>query len=179
MRGVLVGAVVVVVLAMVAVLLVRRELGSRPAVDRLAFIKERVRKHFPDAPQISTATLASRLAVGEQIVLLDVRSPAEFEVSHLRGAIRVDPTDHDRALPAEVRAGAKVVAYCSVGWRSSELVEKLRLSGIEAENLEGSIFQWVAEDRPVYRGDEPVAVVHPYSPAWAWLVDPHRRGPVG
>ncbi|MDA8021215.1 MAG: rhodanese-like domain-containing protein [Thermoanaerobaculia bacterium] len=143
-------------------------------VDRLAFIKNRVRLQFPSAPQLSTEALARRLDVGEEIVLLDVREPEEYAVSHLPGAVRVDPGAHP-ALPEGVDSSLPVVAYCSVGWRSSHWVEGLRSQGIDAMNLEGSIFQWVAEDRPLKRDEETVYVVHPYSRAWSWLVNPEDR----
>ena len=143
-------------------------------VDRLAFIKDQVRRRFPLAPQISTDELATRLTSGERLVLLDVRNPEEYAVSHLPGAIRVDP-NASPALPVGIGSDVPVVAYCSVGWRSSKWVEALRNQGVDAVNLEGSIFQWVAEDRPLRRGAELVDVVHPYSSAWAWLVDPDDR----
>ncbi|MEM8934475.1 MAG: rhodanese-like domain-containing protein [Acidobacteriota bacterium] len=144
------------------------------AVDRLGWIKERVRRQFPDAPQLSTADLARRLAADEPLTLLDVRRPEEYAVSHLAGAIQVDP-EEEPSLPPGLDASRPVVAYCSVGWRSSKWVEALRADGIDAVNLEGSIFQWAAEDRPLVRGDQPVTVVHPYGRAWAWLVDPQDR----
>ncbi|MEM1182900.1 MAG: rhodanese-like domain-containing protein [Acidobacteriota bacterium] len=150
------------------------QVAERGAVERLSWIKARVRRQFPDAPQLSTGDFQRRLDAGEAFVVLDVRGAEEFAVSHLPGAIRVDP-DAEPALPAGVAVDVPVVAYCSVGWRSSKWVEGLRRRGVDAVNLEGSIFQWAAEDRPLESGGEPVAVVHPYSRAWAWLVDPERR----
>ena len=144
------------------------------AVDRLGWIKERVRRQFPEAPQLSTADLDRRMQAGESLTLLDVRRPEEYAVSHLPGAIRVDP-NAEPTLPPGVDASRPVVAYCSVGWRSSKWVEALRADGVDAVNLEGSIFQWAAEDRALVRGDQPVTVVHPYGRAWAWLVDPQDR----
>ena len=143
-------------------------------VERLAFFKDQVRKRFPQAPQLSTAELATRLASGEEIVLLDVREPEEYAVSHLPGAVRVDPGAGPE-LPPGVDPDLPVVAYCSIGWRSSSWVEGLRDQGVDAVNLEGSIFQWVAEDRPLVQGQAPTGVVHPYSRLWGWLVDPEDR----
>ncbi|MEO1087969.1 MAG: rhodanese-like domain-containing protein, partial [Acidobacteriota bacterium] len=131
-----------------------------------------MRSQFPDAPQLATSDFHRRLEAGERFVVLDVRSAEEYAVSHLPGAIRVDPASPP-ALPAEAAATAgdpvTVVAYCAVGWRSSKWVEGLRRQGVDAVNLEGSIFQWIAEDRPVERGGRPVTVVHPYAQPWAWL----------
>lgn len=143
-------------------------------VERLAFFKDQVRKRFPKAPQLSTDELAARLASGEEIVLLDVRKPEEYAVSHLPGAVRVDP-GASPSLPPGVDPDLPVVAYCSIGWRSSKWVEGLRDQGVDAMNLEGSIFQWAAEDRPLRSGDETTSVVHPYSRLWGWLVESEHR----
>ena len=100
-------------------------------------------------------------------MLLDVRGPEEFAVSHLAGARRA------QSLEAAVRVldGAPktvpVVAYCSVGYRSSALVRKLMEAGyVDVHNLEGSIFEWANEGHPVERGGRVVGEVHPY--AWPW-----------
>ena len=143
-------------------------------VERLTFFKDQVRMRFPQAPQLSTDELAARLESGEEIVLLDVRRPDEYAVSHLPRAVRVDP-NAAATLPPGVDPDLPVVAYCSIGWRSSKWVEELRDQGVDAMNLEGSIFQWAAEDRPMVRGDEPTSVVHPYSRLWGWLVESEDR----
>lgn len=163
-----------VLLAIAVWLYLAGEVREADPVDRLAFIKDQVRSRFPDAPRISTDELADRLRSENPPVLLDVRRPDEYAVSHLPGAVRVDP-DAPPRLPEGVDDDASVVAYCAVGWRSAKWVEELRRQGVDAVNLEGSIFQWVAEDRPLVRDGRSVDVVHPYSKTWAWLVDPEDR----
>jgi len=160
--------------AVAGLALVGLVLKEQAPVDRLAFIKDQVRRQFPDAPQMQSEELARRLEHDERLVLLDVRREEEYAVSHLPGALRVDP-EAPPELPEGVPQDLPVVAYCSVGWRSSKWVESLREQGIDAMNLEGSIFQWVAEGRPLRRGDDKVDVVHPYGRAWAWLVDAEHR----
>ena len=65
-----------------------------------------------------------------------------------------------------------IVVYCSVGYRSSQLAEKLRARSIEnVFNLEGSLFQWANEGRSLYRGDERVHEAHPYDEEWGQLLD--------
>ena len=62
--------------------------------------------------------------------------------------------------------------YCSVGYRSSRLAEELRARGFEnVFNLEGSLFQWANEGRPLYRGEERVDQAHPYDEEWGQLLD--------
>ena len=111
-------------------------------------VKARIRKEFPAVPQVGTGALAARLE-RERPLLLDVRTLAEYEVSHLAGARRVEPG----ALPElGVPKDAPIVTYCSVGYRSSALAQRLRAAGYtRVENLEGSIFQWANEGRPLVR----------------------------
>lgn len=135
-------------------------------------IREVIRKKFPDVRQLSTADLAAWLADTNRPApfLVDAREPEEFQVSHLRGARNLTAV---KAVKAAVQSGAPpVVVYCSVGYRSSALVEKLQKAGLtNVFNLEGSIFAWANEGRPVQRGTNVVQEVHPYSAKWGALLD--------
>ena len=135
------------------------------AVDTL------IAKAFPGVPSLTTSDLSARLESGLDVILLDARDADEFAVSHLQGAHHV-ASDVDTASHLAASApNALVVAYCSVGYRSAALVEQLRARGhTNALNLEGSIFQWVSEGRPVYRGQTQVTQVHPYDPTWGALL---------
>lgn len=165
-------------LLLAAAVLLAVALAAGRAWLRLEWIQLQVRRKFPEVAQMSGEELARRLAAGEPIVVADVRSAEEFAVSHLPGARLVDPRSEDPL--AEVGKGAVVVSYCSVGWRSSQLAERLAAAGYRhVFNLEGSIFKWTREGRPLVQstpaGERPVARVHPYSPAWSFLVPPAQR----
>ena len=55
-----------------------------------------------------------------------------------------------------------MVAYCSVGYRSAGLTDELGQRGYTRVcNLEGSLFQWANEGRPLVNADGRVNVVHP------------------
>jgi rhodanese-related sulfurtransferase len=136
--------------------------------------KSWVRSEFPEVEQVSAEDLRLRLGSGRKSpMVLDVRTAEEYEVSHLRGAIRVDP---DAGLPDFLRRldrGTPVVAYCSVGYRSSRLVERLKNEGFtDAKNLEGSIFEWANKGYPLERDGVSVQEVHPYDEEWGRLLDP-------
>lgn len=139
----------------------------------LETIKEIARRAYPDVPQIPTDQLAARLEQGEVgLLLIDVRGPAEFAASHLPGAVPARSASNIAALIRE-RAPAKTILYCSVGFRSSRLAHLLARRGVSnVANLEGSIFQWANEGRPLCQGDKPVTHVHPYSARWAGLLQP-------
>jgi rhodanese-related sulfurtransferase len=142
-------------------------------------IDAEIRHKFPDVPRISTSALAQWLADKKkaQPLLLDVRSAPEFEVSHLAGAIRVEP-GADLAklhLPNDKR----IVTYCSVGYRSAALALRLHAAGYRnVENIEGSIFEWANENRPLVHDGKPTDRVHPYNAVWGMLLDKDRRARV-
>ena len=100
-------------------------------------------------PTVAPAALAHELQQPAAPLLLDVRTPAEYRVSHLRGA-RFVPFD---SLAVETFAGVDrrqpVVVYCSVGYRSERLGERLHALGFRhVRNLYGGLFEWVNEGTP-------------------------------
>lgn len=140
-------------------------------------VEARIAETFPDVPSVDTAGLSELMRDPLQtVVLLDVREPDEFAVSHLEGAVRATSVDQAAALVHDAPAGATVVAYCSVGYRSAGLVAELRERGVAGVyNLRGSIFRWANEDRPLYRGTAPARGVHPFDESWGTLLDADRR----
>lgn len=121
-------------------------------------------------PDVAWVTV-DQLRRWDDVVLLDARAPAEYRVSHLEGAIRIDP---DRPDLSRLRAPhhARVVVYCSVGWRSASVADALRRAGYRrVYNLEGGIFEWANRGLPVVRGSRPVRAVHPYDGTWGLLLD--------
>lgn len=138
-----------------------------------------IRVRFPTVSQISPDTLQSWLDKSpqrENLLLLDAREPEEYAVSHLRGAQPAPSKDEALKALQGVPADQRIVLYCSVGYRSSELAQFLMKKGYtEVYNLEGSIFAWANEGRPVYRGKERVQVVHPYDKIWGRLLKKSLR----
>lgn len=141
-------------------------------------VKAEIRHRHPQVTQLSTAELAAWMARPDAVqpLLLDVRAPAEYAVSHLRGAARAETLPEALDLLATAPSDTPIVLYCSVGYRSAGLAERLHRAGFTGvRNLEGSIFQWANEGRPVYRGGGEVRQVHPYGEPWAGLLDPSLR----
>ena len=146
--------------------------GCAPHALDWGAVERMIAAEFPDVPGLTTRELAERLAADPAgVVLLDARAAGEFAVSHLPGAHHVGSDAAAATRLAAAAPGAALVAYCSVGYRSAALVERLRGMGhVNAINLEGSIFRWAGEGRPVYRGAVRVAEVHPYDDAWGVLL---------
>lgn len=135
-------------------------------------------REFPNTPHISVEELAGWLQDPSRMppVLLDVREEAEFAVSHLPGARRLQP---DGPLPAdllELPRTVPIVVYCSVGYRSAKTVAPLQQAGFaRVYNLRGSVFAWANAGHPVMRGEDPVRHVHPYDRLWGQLLNRRLR----
>lgn len=145
-----------------------------------------ISKDYPQVPGLSPDALAEQLDSGRtEILLLDAREADEFAVSHLRGAHHVGSDAEAAGRLVASAPDALIVAYCSVGYRSAALVTELHDRGhTNAVNLEGSLFRWVGEGRPVYRGTTRVLEVHPYDESWGallpahlWAFEPPAAGP--
>ncbi len=144
-----------------------------------ALVNWKVRHDFPRVPRLSTEELAAWQADKRrpQPLLLDVRTAEEFAVSHLRGARQVSPEARPATL--DLPKDRPIVTYCSVGYRSAALAERLLEAGYrDVRNLSGSIFAWANEGRPLVQAGRPATRVHPYSPRWARLLSESRRAPL-
>ncbi|MEJ2076599.1 MAG: rhodanese-like domain-containing protein [Acidobacteriota bacterium] len=140
-------------------------------------VMAQIRARFPDVEQISTQELARLLqeSGNGKPLLVDVRTPQEYAVSHLKGAVRAQTVEEVESL-VHGQKETPLILYCSVGYRSSQLAAALMKAGFRSiRNLEGSIFKWANEGRPVYRDGKPVHAVHPYDEDWGRLLDPSLR----
>ena len=106
-------------------------------------------------------------------ILLDIREPSEFSVSRLPGAIQVSPDADIAQLVAGLGdiSGRPVIAYCSVGRRSSGFAQRaqdqLSVAGaISVSNLENGIFGWHNARGALVNGEGETDVVHPYNELW-------------
>lgn len=144
-----------------------------------------VNKKFPDTPSMTTDELSDRMVQNhEEIVLIDTRSQEEFQVSHLEGARHLNfqaPKDSIRTflqnLLSEAPGAKLIVCYCSVGYRSAIMTNRVKEILGEQEldestaviNLEGSIFKWANEQRRLTNSSgELTTKAHPYNYIYGW-----------
>lgn len=158
-------------LAPLLLLLMTPQLGCGQAPS-WSMLKQTIRATYPSVRHVSTDSLAAWLAGPSPApLLLDVRAEDEFAVSHLPDARRLDPDTHDFSALQDLSPDTPMVTYCSVGYRSAALAERLAEAGFtNVVNLEGSIFMWANEGRPVYRAGRAVGQVHPYDAVWGRLL---------
>lgn len=123
-------------------------------------------------PQIDPVEVKRKKEEGKQIIILDTRSPEEYAVSHLPDAKFVDYKRFKTENVEHIDKNAEVVVYCTVGYRSERIGEKLLDMGFtNVKNLYGGIFQWANEERPLLnKNNQPTDSVHTYSRSWSsWL----------
>ena len=76
-----------------------------------------------------------------ELHLLDVREQDEWDAGHIEGSQHI-PLGELGARLAEVPTDQVVVAVCRTGSRSDRAAKGLRLSGFDAENLDGGVTAW-------------------------------------
>lgn len=119
-------------------------------------------------PEISVNSLEKMLT---DVVLLDAREPDEFNVSHLANAKFVGYNNFNFDSVKVKDKNTPIVVYCSVGYRSGKIAEKLIEKGFtNVQNLYGGIFEWKNEGNDVVDKNGITNDVHPYSKSWGiWL----------
>jgi rhodanese-related sulfurtransferase len=107
----------------------------------------------------------------DSVIVLDAREYAEYAVSHLPGARFIGYDSFDVKQLADIPKDSPIVVYCSVGYRSGNVVEKMQKAGYSnVANLWGGIFHWVNMGNAVENESGPTNKIHPYSNKWGkWL----------
>ncbi len=95
-------------------------------------------------PEISPRELKSRLDRGDDLFILDVREPHEYQICNLDG--HLIPLGELSRRVNELDSSREIVAHCRSGKRSAEAVEFLRSAGFrKVLNLKGGILAWSDE----------------------------------
>lgn len=107
------------------------------------------------------------------VVLLDIRGKKEFDISHLRNSIWIGFDDFKLSNLPEIKKTDTIVVYCSVGYRSEKIAEKLILAGYtNVFNMYGGIFEWVNQEHSVYtNSDQKTLKIHGYNKNWGMWLD--------
>lgn len=138
----------------------------------LNLLKLLIKLEFPTTKQLTTKQLVQWMQEKTvQPLVLDARTQAEYEVSHLIAAQRLDPVAPDFEAISTMPKDTPIVVYCSIGYRSTKIAQQLEQIGFSSVfNLSGGIFQWANEGRPIYKDGHPAQLVHPYNAKWGKLL---------
>jgi sulfur-carrier protein adenylyltransferase/sulfurtransferase len=92
-------------------------------------------------PEIQPAELKRRLDRGDDLFILDVREPHEYQICNLQGHL-IPLGDLPKRIH-ELDSSREIVVHCKMGGRSAKAVDFLRQSGFKrASNLAGGILAW-------------------------------------
>jgi molybdopterin/thiamine biosynthesis adenylyltransferase/rhodanese-related sulfurtransferase len=100
-----------------------------------------------DMTDITVEELKRRRDAGEDVFVLDVREPHEYQICNLGG--HLIPLGQVAARAKELDPGREIVVHCRSGKRSAEAVGLLRQAGFQkVRNLAGGILAWAERIDP-------------------------------
>lgn len=150
--------------------------GQAPAV-RPAVLNPEFDKKISKTIQFSVPTIGVEelQLIQNDVILLDARELEEYETSHLPNAIHIGYRNFSLEKLEEISKTKTLVLYCSIGYRSEKIGERLQAAGYQhVYNLYGSIFEWVNQGYPVFDKKEvTTSAVHTYNRNWSqWVNHP-------
>jgi adenylyltransferase/sulfurtransferase len=98
-------------------------------------------------PELTPRELKARLDRGDDLYILDVREPHEYQICNIKGHLL--PLGELPRRLHELDSSREIVAHCRSGKRSAEAVDFLRKAGFrKIYNLKGGILAWSDEVDP-------------------------------
>ena len=152
-----------------------QEPSNRPTCQNEAFDQEVNSYLNYSAPVIGVEQLAD---YPDDFLILDARVKEEYQVSHIPGARFLSYNNPDWTVLDNVSEKMPIVVYCSIGYRSEKMANKLKKRGfLEVYNLYGSIFEWANRGYPLEtpQGDT-TNRIHTYNKKWSqWVLNPNLK----
>lgn len=126
----------------------------------MVFFFSMQKKDIPSGFKTVTVEEAREMIEKDDVFILDVRTPAEFNSSHIEGATLIPVTNSggsnlssDQLLEArinEVPRDKKILVYCRTGHRSTTASNILVAAGYsDVYNMQGGITAWTGAGYPV------------------------------
>ncbi len=101
-------------------------------------------------PQLTVHECKQRLDAGEDLFILDVREPFEYQIANLGG--KLIPQNEVPQRLSEIDRNREIVVHCKMGVRSQRIAEFLVQSGYpNVKNLAGGITAWSDQIDPSVR----------------------------
>ena len=95
-------------------------------------------------PQITVSELKRRIDAGEDLFILDVREPFEYQIANIGG--KLIPQGEVPQRLAEIDRDREIIVHCKAGGRSQRIAEFLKQSGYpDVVNVAGGILAWSSE----------------------------------
>lgn len=131
-------------------------------------------------PIAQPAQLKFEMAKNPDLVILDARELEEYNVSHIKNARFVGYDHFKMDAIKDVDKNDKIYVYCSIGYRSEKIGEKLQKAGYQnVHNLYGGIFAWGNASYPMVDKDgNSTTAVHGYNKKWAKWLNKSKTRPI-
>ena len=121
--------------------------GAHPTIRELIDYQEfcgiRGEEHAPEVavPETTPLEVKKKLDAGEELFILDVREPHEYQICNING--HLIPLGELPARVHELNSADEIVAHCRSGMRSAQAVDFLRKAGFrKVKNMKGGILAW-------------------------------------
>jgi adenylyltransferase/sulfurtransferase len=108
--------------------------GIRPETEEELAVKNGI-------PQLSVKDLKKRMDAGENLFIIDVREPFEYQIANIGG--KLIPQGEVPQRLAEIDRDREIIVQCKSGGRSQRIAEFLKQSGYaKVANVSGGILAW-------------------------------------
>jgi adenylyltransferase/sulfurtransferase len=98
--------------------------------------------------EISPVELKRRLDAGEELFILDVREPNEYQINRIPGSALIPLGELPRRYQ-DLPRDREIIAHCKMGGRSAKAMEYLKTVGFtNVKNLRGGILEWIDKVDP-------------------------------
>lgn len=88
------------------------------------------RKRANRVKEVSIDQLLSEIALDKNVVFVDTREPAEFQKSHIPGAINIPMRDLNQRVYEQLKQADRVISYCVKDFRGYEVARQMRDNGV-------------------------------------------------
>ena len=98
--------------------------------------------------ETTSIDLKKRIDAGDDVFILDVREPNEYQICKIPGSVLIPLGELPRRY-AELPKDKDIVAHCKMGGRSAKAMEYLQTVGFKrVKNLKGGILDWIDKVDP-------------------------------
>jgi sulfur-carrier protein adenylyltransferase/sulfurtransferase len=125
--------------------------GDQPTITKLIDYEQFCGVRGQEAPAPSAAAadgettveeLKRRIDNGENVFILDVRNPEEYQICRIPGSILLPLPELPKRF-GELDAAKEMVVHCKSGMRSAKAIQFLKAQGFrDLKNLKGGILAW-------------------------------------
>lgn len=152
-------------LGVIALSCINPQSAAKDKAKTVRVMADQIATKFKKAPQVTIEDYLVWKEANQELVLVDVRPIKERKVSTLPGAISKEEFETNK----DKFKNHKVIAYCTIGYRSSEYVQKLISKNFKAYNLKESLLGWAHRGHKFQSNGKKTNRAHIYEDAWNFL----------